>query len=121
LIKEKKPTDEEESYDESGGPGSDFDSSYDDNSSSGGDSPDKEKEQEQEQEKENEVDQNNNNDNYEEIRTENEIIFYDNQSPDTLLTKALSGKLNYLGKYFVKYLLFEIKEKKKEDKDYYKK
>lgn len=42
-------------------------------------------------------------------------------NPDYLLSKALTCKLNYLGKYFVRYLLFEIREKKKEDKDYYKK
>jgi len=42
--------------------------------------------------------------------------------PDFLLSKALTTcKLNFIGKYFVRYLLFEIKEKKKEDKDYYKK
>ena len=42
-------------------------------------------------------------------------------NPDYLLLKALNGKLSFLGKYFVRYLIFNIKEKRKEEKDYYKK
>eukprot|EP00833_Pecoramyces_ruminatium_P005953 jgi/Orpsp1_1/1179985/evm.model.c7180000071685.1 len=64
------------------------------------------------------------NENNEENEGEEEILdeeALNRNNPDFLLTKALSCKLNYLGKYFVRYLIFEIKEKKKEDKDYYKK
>ncbi|ORX48390.1 hypothetical protein BCR36DRAFT_405014 [Piromyces finnis] len=40
--------------------------------------------------------------------------------PDYLLKKALNYKINYLQKYFIKFLIFDIKDKKKEDTDYYK-
>ncbi|OUM67886.1 hypothetical protein PIROE2DRAFT_4565 [Piromyces sp. E2] len=39
-------------------------------------------------------------------------------NPNYLLSKALTCKLNVFNKYFVRYLLYEIREKKKEDKDY---
>ncbi|ORX63808.1 hypothetical protein BCR32DRAFT_251421 [Anaeromyces robustus] len=42
-------------------------------------------------------------------------------NPDYLLSKALGLKLNYFQRYFVIYLTLDINEKKKEDKDYYKK
>jgi len=42
-------------------------------------------------------------------------------NPDFLLAKALSLKMNMLLKYLSKYLIIDIKEKKKEDKDFYKK
>eukprot|EP00833_Pecoramyces_ruminatium_P014217 jgi/Orpsp1_1/1188249/evm.model.d7180000063434.1 len=56
---------------------------------------------------------------------ENENKLYDDKvnacNPDYLLSEALTCKLNIFNNYFVRYLLYEIKEKKKEDKDYYKK
>jgi len=57
-------------------------------------------------------------DNEDEIMDEDTL---NRDNPDFLLSKALASKLNYLGRYFVRYLIFEIKEKKKEEKDYYKK
>ncbi|ORX77653.1 hypothetical protein BCR32DRAFT_270507 [Anaeromyces robustus] len=38
-----------------------------------------------------------------------------------LLSNALSSKLNYFNSYFVRYILYIIREKEREDKDYYKK
>ncbi|ORX47806.1 hypothetical protein BCR36DRAFT_221789, partial [Piromyces finnis] len=55
---------------------------------------------------------------------EEEIINEDTlnaNDPDYLLSKALSSKLNFLGKYFVRFIIYSIKEKRKEEKDYYKK
>jgi len=42
-------------------------------------------------------------------------------NPNYLLSKAWSLKINFIQRYFIKYLIDDIKEKKKEDKDYYKK
>jgi len=42
-------------------------------------------------------------------------------NPNYLLSKVWGFKLNIIQRYFVKYLIDDIREKKKEDKDYYKK
>ena len=42
-------------------------------------------------------------------------------NPYYLLSKAISTKLDIYKSYFVRYLVYEIKEKEKEEKDFYKK
>ncbi len=42
-------------------------------------------------------------------------------NPDFLLSKTLSLKMNIVLKFLSKYLIIDIKEKKKDDKDFYKK
>ena len=79
-----------------------------------------EEEEEEEKEEKEEEEETEDNEDVEDDNLINEDAINGN-NPDYLLSKALSCKLNFLGKYFVRYLLFEIREKKKEDKDYYKK
>ncbi|ORX80699.1 hypothetical protein BCR32DRAFT_19087, partial [Anaeromyces robustus] len=92
------------------------DENEDDNNNESED--DEENEFEDEDDNENE-DENNNEDNEnEEVIDEEEI---NNNNPDYLLLKALSFDLNYFQIYFIRYLILDINEKKKEEKDYYKK
>jgi len=42
-------------------------------------------------------------------------------NPTYLLSKAMTSKLNIFKSYFVRFLIYEIKEKEKEEKDFYKK
>jgi len=41
--------------------------------------------------------------------------------PNQILSKAFTCKLNVFSRYFINYLFYDIREKKKDDKDYYKK
>ncbi|ORX43644.1 hypothetical protein BCR36DRAFT_415487, partial [Piromyces finnis] len=68
------------------------------------------------------TDDNNDDENKEEIK---EKLSYEGKintaDPTGLLSQALTCKLNIFKDYYVRYLLYEIREKKKEDKNYYKK
>ncbi|ORX50292.1 hypothetical protein BCR36DRAFT_57982 [Piromyces finnis] len=112
----KKVKEDSDSIDEGSfeGSGDSYITSDDNEDSSNEEDEDKNKD-------ENEDKNENENDNDNEKDKNNIIYNEDNNNPDNLLSKALAGKLNFLGKYFVRYLFFEIREKKKEEKDYYKK
>ena len=86
---------------------------YDENSKE----EENEEEEENSEEEENEV---------EEEGKENNIEVIDEEKsnacdPNQILSKAFTCKLNVFSRYFINYLFYDIREKKKDDKDYYKK